>query len=110
MLKINTDAKLNGLQIESFNYSPLNGFPLLKAKIGILADGQLCANGELFSWSEDTTKLLTQLMEAMEKDCVKTYFGKSDYESQSLYDIPLEKHHLHMPEGGFHEEYEINQF
>ena len=110
MLKINTDAKLNGIQLESFNYSPMNSFPLLKAKIGILANGQLCANGELFSWSEDTIRLLTELIESMEKDCARTYFGKADFEDLQNYDVPTDKKKLTIPEDRFHEEYGIEQY
>lgn len=110
MLKINTDSKINALQVMGLNYGMTNGFPLLKAQIGLMIANQLCAQGEVFAWSEDTQKLLNELIASIEKDSAMIYFGKTDFEAISEYDVPSEKKFLSIPEDRFHEEYDITQF
>lgn len=111
MLKVATEAKINGLNIETFDYGINAGFPLLKAKVALFCNEPInvCAHGVHFTWSEETLDLLNQLKAAMEKDCVKTYFGKAESATDEEYEIPSAKKGLSI-EDRFHDEYEVDQF
>lgn len=111
MLKVATEAKINGLNIESLDYAPSSGFPLLKAKVALFCNEPInvCAHGVHFSWSDETLDLLNQLKISMEKDCAKTYFGKVDTSSNDEYEVPTTNKGLTMDER-FHDEYEVEQF
>lgn len=111
MLKVATEAKINGLNIESLDYAPNGGFLLLKAKVALFCNDPMnvCAHGVHFTWSEETTELLNQLKLSMEKDCAKTYFGKAEASSEDDYELPTEKKGLNIDDR-FHDEYEVEQF
>ncbi len=112
MLKVATEAKINGLNIESLDFAPSSGFPLLKAKVALFCTDPInvCAHGVHFSWSEETLEILNQLKASMEKDCAKTYFGKAEASSSDDYEVPSTTNKGLSMDDRFHDEYEVEQF